>query len=219
MNLTREIRDGRIAICQDVIDRILNHDLKVMSESTYLVQRSDVSVQDALKIINNGYELNKGVQGIVDAIEPYCQVCARGAMMLSKARVFDDMPMTAISTPSGWISADRAATKDGLEDFFNVEDLAQIETAFEVNILDITNQNAPSVKGYDWDKLRGAWHFGKTAQGTRYGKLGSKKRCLAVMRNIVANDGVFTYKSVSISHDEDQMTCQRSNWQYPDFQG
>ena len=221
MELTRAIRDGRIEICKDVIDRIENHDLYVVSSAAYLASKSSDDWNLVHEILSDGVASELDAQGIVDAIEPFCQVCARGAMMLSKARLFDDMPLTAIATLSGQIGASRDDTGVALEDHFDAEDLAQIEVAFEVSMLDITNRTSASIRAYDWNKLRGAWNFGRTAStGYNYfsgSKHGSRKRCLAVMQNIVKHDGVFTFWPVSLSNVAYRMTCGYANYQYPDF--
>ena len=229
MELTREIRDGRIAICQDVIDRIVHHDLFVLSGASYLIQKQCVSTQDSLKIIRSAYKTAMTAQRVVDGIEQYCQVCIRGAMMLSKARVFGDMPMTMIATRLGLIFGTRRQTKEALKEYFNAEELYQIEVAFEVRIMNLSSKvelafevNILDIRPdprelYDWGKIRGAWFFGKTAKSDL--RAGSKKRCLAVMKNIVENDGVFTFDSVAISDDPVQETCERSNNFYPDFCG
>ena len=219
MQLTREIRDGRIALCKDVIDRIEHHDLCIASAAGYLTEKPGASPRAVAAIIKKGHRAGKDAQGIVDQLEPFCQACIRGAMMLSKARVFNDMPMGDIVDSRSGIDAERGDTRVALEDFFDAEDLAQIEAAFEVYILDIEDVESEGVCDYDWGKLRGACCFGKFAEGDQPGRLGAKARCLAVMQNIAANDGVFTFDPVAISLDPLKKTCERRNYRYPDFQG
>jgi hypothetical protein len=106
-----------------------------------------------------------------------CNVCALGAAVLSKARLFDNVPIDGeAASYGGVISLDYDDCFNGLKDIFSESQLQLIEAAFE-----------------GWDE--GSWETNPAirravAFGEKYID-DDKKRMKAIMQNIIDNDGTF----------------------------
>lgn len=175
MGLTDEIRARRVAVAKDVIERI---DLgKLMITTGYYLDAEE------LEVIPDSEDL----QGCVDTIELHCPVCARGALLLSKARLFNAVPMSSIivtndeDSEAKWVHVARSDTVDLLADTFDVQTLALIEVAFEQD----TN----------WAKTREGFKRAdpRIERALRFGCLHAnpETRVYEVMANLIENNGEF----------------------------
>lgn len=114
-----------------------------------------------------------------------CEVCMLGACLLSKAKLFDAVPVKPFAGHSdGRIRAHGGARDDvteALEDVFDRETMDLMESAFERTMMGWTA---------DRDLMRGAATFGM-------GFLDPRDRARAIMENVVAHGGKFVVEPVS----------------------
>lgn len=127
------------------------------------------------------YALPQGeLQNYVDVVQERCEVCARGAMVLSKARLLNDVLVDRV------IRMDQDATANLLKDVWDEKQLDLMEAAFEV----CSNYYEEHSKGLAY----GAVCFGAKFPDAR-------KRLAAIMKNVVENAGVFVVEKAT----EDEM--------------
>jgi hypothetical protein len=174
VELTPEIIARRVAIAQDVIDQINARKLQNVRTGRYL--HGVISAEPAV---------DADLRDVVDLVAASCSVCARGAMLLSKARLYDSVPIKQFVSSSGrlgtLIHAECAEVRDALKADFDDRTIGMIEAAFE---------RAPTGMGkwleddHELD-LEVAIAFGDGCAGN------STDRLRAIMANIVANNGEF----------------------------
>lgn len=111
------------------------------------------------------------LQACVDDIQKRCGVCARGALVLSKARLFDEVPLYYLNNLQQW------DTSQLLEDVWDEKQLCLIESAFELGKFECYGLSEKLV-------------YGAIVFGAQFPD--SKKRLKAIMENVIENDGVFT---------------------------
>lgn len=112
-----------------------------------------------------------------------CRVCALGAAVLSKARLYDNVPAEAFVDGDG--GAPRESCTENLLDIFSQDQMDLIETAFECR--DSREDGDPW--GYNGTKLPA-----RIARAIAFGERFKtpKARMRGIMQNIVENRGVFT---------------------------
>jgi len=159
----RERKDKIIAIAKDVLKWV----------NTYRLAHGSYLEGSVPAVIDNDVDL----QSCADTVVKYCEMCALGALLLSKARLYDDVPVRDIkytysSDDLGTnISTGNSYIKERLAGIFTSQQLNLIETAFECwSATDPAEQRAQ--------------RFGK-----QYRNL--TERVIAVMNNIIANNGEF----------------------------
>lgn len=131
--------------------------------------------------------LTGDLQDNVSTVERLCSMCLLGACLVSKARLFNAVPMFNLCGGSSYsISVNRDDIDPLLQDVFSPLELSTIESAFERHPMGMWRAQTPS----DRDLLRSAAIF-----GMRY--VNDDDRVVAVMENIIANDGVFVVDLVS----------------------
>lgn len=182
--LTREIRDRRIAVAKDVKLQHAANNFRI--GFSYLAIYDDDEVSSAIAGTRDAPPTD--LKDVVDQVSLACGVCARGALLLSKARLFNDVPIASVfETDEGWVNSivDQDGTANLLSDTFDVATLARIEAAFEVSgaLVDASIEG-----GLDVD-AEVAW--GRLYMGSKDGRL------LAIMDNIIANDGEFIVPSTA----------------------
>lgn len=126
-----------------------------------------------------------------------CGVCALGAALLSKARLFDSVPMTEVFYKTGSDNyipdLSQSCVRENLDDVFDKTTLKTVEAAFERNYnLIFEDHECPSPKIY------GAVVFGMKFSDPR-------KRLQAIMENIVANNGRFVVDSATKTQADDMV--------------
>jgi hypothetical protein len=170
VELTREIRDRRVAVAKDVLAQLEAHKINVARGGFYLRLETDLpdDVTD--------------LQACVDEVGPSCKICLRGAMLLSKARLFNDVPLDRIRRMNGFLldglHANRIDTRDLLADTFDEETLDLLECAFE---------GAPEFarQSCGLTRSRAATAFGATVD------YDPEERVRLCMNNLIDNDGEF----------------------------
>ncbi len=122
----------------------------------------DVVDLDTLCLDNN---LNRGdsAQPHIDKIQGSCTVCALGGMLLSHIRLFNKVDIGQLTHVGGY------DIKGYLLDYFSKTQLSLIEGVFE------------------------RWHGGDKAAACAFARKyrGDKQRLIAIMKNIVKNEGIF----------------------------
>jgi hypothetical protein len=159
--LTDEIRAKRVAVARDVIERIEAGKLRVATGG-YLYIDEDAGPVDTDGLIARGGDL----QPHVDEIERNCEVCALGAVLLSKARLMDAVPVAVL----GHVGSYQGAFHRSLADVFDENTLLAIESAFEQG------------RFGDTDLSRGAAVFGDQFDD-------DAERCVAVMEKVIEGNG------------------------------
>lgn len=151
-----------IAVAKDVIKQ-LN---KLHLSSTYVSIRSDKHSLDEIEA--------KDLQEVIDEIQKKCQVCAMGAVFLSKIRLYNGVTtQNLLQYNTGYYRGYSPLLKpflvESLKDCFTEENLDEIERSFEL-------WNGPL------DNT--CYQF-----GIKYKT--KKARLRAIMKNIIKNNGVF----------------------------
>jgi hypothetical protein len=117
------------------------------------------------------------LQDHVDKVEECCSVCADGALLLSVARLFDNVPMADIKFQWGWQGENGAALiRNLLSSVIDEKTLNLLEVAFEGKEMEWSNLTKEEVEA--------ALKFGK-----RFKSLAGIVR--GGMKNIIANGGYF----------------------------
>jgi hypothetical protein len=162
-----------VLVAQDVLDRL---DHLSLTRGHYLYGYPDKGD------INPDGDLRDNVK----VIEQICSICALGALLLSKARLFDDVPMTNVLEYGGFgistyrINMTRGELTAKLRDAFSDEQLDLIETAFERRYI---GSNCTRTKLAS-EALSRAIRFGEAFYN-------NTERLKAIMENVIANNGVF----------------------------
>jgi hypothetical protein len=168
--VTDEIRTRRVAIARDVIAQLDAQQLQYLNKGVYLQGYIPEETLDAAT----------DLQEIVDIASNTCRVCAKGAMFLSRARLYDGVPIGRIR-----YDGESSITSAKEHDFFNatlMEDfdkrqLDLIEHAFEMWAGDESTEYMSA--------LRVACQFGLLYKHSHAARL------RAIMANIVDNGGEF----------------------------
>jgi hypothetical protein len=127
--LSREMRDRRIAVARDVIERIDAAALKV-TVGNY-IGHPPSSTHDEDVAFNKRIASAGDLRDILPDVEAHCEVCARGGLLLSKARIFDAVPAHRLLSKYQTLRVNQRDTTDLLSDTFDAETLEAIESAFE----------------------------------------------------------------------------------------
>jgi hypothetical protein len=117
--------------------------------------------------------------------ESRCDVCALGACLLSKVRLYDNVPVRAVIWTNygvrGYeiVDVSGSAVKNNLDDVFSRLQLAMIESAFEQRVM------SPAVSSSEESmRLQASVKFGLRYENAR-------ERLQAIMENIIDYDGTF----------------------------
>lgn len=165
--MTTEIaEDPRVAIARDVIAQVQADKIRAC-QGVYV----DIEFDDVIP------ETASDLGEILGLPMITCDVCAKGALFLSKARLMDGVPLEGLADAgdsSLWITG--AFTTTALADVFDKTNLNLIEAAFE--------RRADMAHGSGAHEAVRAADFGRQ-------HLDSEPRLLAIMSNIIANAGVF----------------------------
>lgn len=145
--------------------------------------------------VQTGRYLMGRVQGIVDRnadlsshlaeVEEVCSVCALGALLLSKARLYDNVPVLSLTTDyprspdRDYLEVSGSQVRKLLADVFRQHQLHMIESAFE----QCSNLQARDYEGIS--DIRDSIAFGQRYHTAR-------ERLQAIMENIVENEGEFS---------------------------
>lgn len=186
-----------VQLARDVLSHIQGHEARYM-RGRYLL--GDVPST-----------LIKGdLRDHLPVIEQKCTMCALGAMLVSKARLWDRTPMESLFTELDsdlheefeglrMMSVGRRAIIVQLEEVFDSYQLNLIESAFEMKRCGTTP--SPGDLGgieafHDYmDRVDDAINFGCQRNiGTPAERLG------AIMNNIIENNGVFNPPDYSVTH-------------------
>ncbi len=157
--------DRAIAVAQDVLEHL---------DELELVQGHHIRMQYPHRIEDFQSEGCDDLRGCVDVVQHHCDVCLKGAAVLSKARIYDGVPMSTFQRIASGCYAN--CVRDVLLDVFDGTTLDLMEIAFEGHVLWYID---PAPANY-----RQAIDFGH-----RY--YDNKERVRAVMENVIANGGVF----------------------------
>lgn len=168
-------RERIVAIASDVLSRVRQYQ---WCRGTYLGG-----------ILRDTAPLEGDLQQHVDAVQQHCELCLLGACLVSKARLFNNVPIGTISrehrpahtAPYVYVSADRTDIKKLLKDSFPPLELSKIESAFECEVMG----DEAVFTDEEMSLLRGAAIFGKQYDDD------DADRVMAVMENIIDNNGEF----------------------------
>ena len=117
------------------------------------------------------------LQEYVDEIEPYCTVCALGSILLSKARLYNNVPTSNFEAI--YYHGGRPEIVESLKDIFPIEQLDLIESAFEKDLIFSSIISDSFIQ-----EIKDAAMFGSEYKV-------AKDRLVAIMENIIENNGEF----------------------------
>ena len=121
--------ERRVAICEDVIAQINLGDMNIMDNTSYLRGPMPKSLKRSATNINLSKKQARDIQ-------KGCDMCARGALMISKIARFNNVTLANLTLyDDDFISVKQRDTTIVLEEAFCDEELSSIEDAFEVNSL------------------------------------------------------------------------------------
>jgi hypothetical protein len=149
--------ERRVAIARDVLAQLETHKLSNVDCGSYIGG-------DVLSLL--GLDAFFDLRDHADAVAANCKICARGALMISKARLADAVRVYSFN---GRIDVGSNQTDAALEDAFTESQLDGIEAAFE------------------------QWHDDQNPRPAEFGDRfdDHAERLAAIMANIVANGGTF----------------------------
>jgi hypothetical protein len=168
-------------------------EVQPVEESKAVRVASDVLAHLSVYRVYVGRYLQGRVPGIGDkdvdlschlaAVEENCDVCALGALLLSKARLYDNIPISSLAAEySTWrrdaIEVSGTTIRRHLGDVFSQHQLHMIESAFEMCSI----VESPGL--HEECDISDSVAFGR-----RYNS--SRERLGAIMENIVENKGQF----------------------------
>lgn len=167
----------RVEIAKDVLKQLRRKDIPLKAACGYYV---DGVLPEEITI-----EGSEEIQKHVDVLQANCEVCQKGALLLSMARLYDKVTVADVFYGSAighgcTASASGDEVTEKLKEFFSESQLELLESAFECCSFfgKRDYREFSSVQ-------RGAIGFGM-------GFSDAKKRCGAIVKNIIDNDGTFT---------------------------
>jgi len=174
-----ELAKLRVEIAKDVIYRLQNpQEGYYATIGAYLRFRDTQGLTDMWSLLHDDMRTDD-LQQHVEDMEGHCEVCALGGLLLSKARLCDNVPLNNFYTidedgDKTW-AFNQNRVKNSLIDIFGKRQLSLIESAFEVtpyyaNTLSFNKKTAVEF-------------------GRRF--VNSKDRMIAIMENIIQNNGDF----------------------------
>jgi hypothetical protein len=155
-----------IAVAQDVLKHL---DIMKVSEGAYL--KLELASGNESKLTDTG-----DLQDQIGVAVQECQVCALGACLLSKARLYDAVPSRVVFR--FFQISDDEGIRSLLRDVFDIDTINLIETAFERHI-------------FSWCR-----HGSCENDLLHAERFGDRHKCpyarmRAIMNNIVVNSGYF----------------------------
>jgi hypothetical protein len=171
------INERAVAVAKDVLEHL---GVMNVEKGAYVRFLSD-GYSDKRPLYESPlYERKGDLQDHLDEVQEKCEVCALGACLLSKARLYDniDMRKFVAMSPAGF-----QEIRDMLNDIFDPKSMDLIETAFEKARFDYSY----------YAFLRGSDEYRELDEAIRFGQQFNcpKRRVTAVMLNIIKNNGFF----------------------------
>lgn len=167
-NPSREIRDKRIAIAKDVLAQLAAQTLRPSHLHRYLM----------VDAVPQNYK-SRDLRDVVQTPGQVCRVCALGACLVAKARLYDQLPAQDLigeDSCTGYLNPDQSQCLAALRDIFSARQLAVIEAAYE-GMPDLADD------AYYEAAMEASYY-------RREPELGAETLS-RIMNNILANDGVF----------------------------
>lgn len=185
--MERNNRKKAVALAQDVLKNL--HLIKVINKN-YCLRKTDPE----------GIKENDSIRPKIDKLANGCCVCALGSLFLSYARLYNQVKLSNLreNPKSNWrlknyfltgnkdctIDLDYDFLNSKLSNIFTQKQIDLIEQAFEIGEVFSGSGNTHG------DQEKTAVEFGKRYKNPR-------DRLIAIMKNIIKNDGVFTPPSLS----------------------
>lgn len=172
--------DMKVAIAQDIIARL---------DSGQYIAGKDLYVWSPV-LDGFHHEWDDDLQNHMEEFdEEPCQVCAIGAALISRARLFDSVNVQKVFKTSLFfyndnqvVDANVSELRSNLDEIFGREQVALLEAAYELrrwyNDFDIDEQLVQDAISF----------------GMRYDD--RRERLRAVWQNVIDNDGIFTPSEV-----------------------
>lgn len=122
--MLEEVREKRLAIAKDVIEQLDAHAYNVRMNVYATIDGINFLTDDASKRLGARFQTTD-LQTIVRS-NPECTVCAVGSLLLSAARLYNEMSVEDVATPDS-----TSGIADALSPYFDLRQLVLIELAFE----------------------------------------------------------------------------------------
>lgn len=163
---------ARIIICYDALLQLRQKKV-VATNNKYLVVSSF-----SKKGVSKKLQLDKVLE------KTSCEACALGTMLISRARVFNKLKIGNITFNESGLAFNSSFSSNSLatelDKYFDSEQLALIETAFEKFSKGERGRNLR----FEPTKEKIAIDFGEKYED-------ATSRLVAILKNIIANDGLF----------------------------
>ena len=165
--MSKVVNEKAVAVARDVLKYL---DSLEFTTSNYL------EIPDTLSVPGEG-----DLKDCVDVVQKGCRVCLLGACLLSKSRLFDEVPLKDLFNhflyhPTRYIT-DRN-TYRLLESVFSRDQMTMMESAFQQDSWFAIQEKVETRLAEDSQDF-----------GSRYDNKADRAR--AVMENVIANGGVF----------------------------
>lgn len=194
-------RERKVAIAKDVIAQVQAGNYQIEASYGYIEPLNKTGVN---KTINEHFRKTRNLdrplsKTDIEVMTKSCAMCARGAALMSRIRMFNSIKVGDVAylvdddynelsnndlkageKPTGAdLAVHQSSTTKGLAGSFTELELSLIEVAFERTGWLLTSSTVTNR-----DRLRQAIEFGQQFED-------DSDRLLAIMQNIVDNDGVF----------------------------
>lgn len=161
----------RVAVAKDVIERI---DTYQFSKAVYLTSEEySIPLE----------ETTGDLQNILPTVEQNCQMCAIGALLVSKARLFNDVPIQDVVMP---LRTNEFTIASGVNNILKL--LGKVFPDFMLYQIEATFVQTNRFTPYPYDsnpKIRDAATYGLSLSPDL------KLRVKSIMQNIIDNKGEF----------------------------
>lgn len=168
------VNDRAVAVALDALQQASAFPVY---QGAYIGMDSDL---DQALLILNDLVPGLGVQRLLPTLQRAdCQVCALGACMLAKARLYDSLPLSSLIHKGELIPTPKQV-QEALSDVFDAKQCCLIESAFEEEERGLPSRSTAAFR----KEVERAIEF-----GSRYDC--NDDRFEAIMTNIIENGGVF----------------------------
>ena len=165
--------ERKVVLCEDVLARIEAERL-IVARGSYMG-----NIYNLPEIVGKAEFEGTVTPDDCLLMEKHCGVCARGALLLSRIRLFNSVDWEDLKINDS-LGINQDQTSDILSEAFDTEELLAIEAAFEAEEGEENDGFIGEDEEYSWDCIE----FGLEHEYP-------DDRLIAIMQNIIHNNGEF----------------------------
>lgn len=166
--------ENRIAVAKDVLQRLRVGKLKAVSGSYVEENFKDTECLYGPLVTGDDVDNHRDVRDVINSKLKSCEVCAKGALLISTIMKFDNMPAT------DKISLEFIAETSDYKSPFSKSQLDMMENSFE------------GLRSGGLHDFHGSYQPGVKAFYEKYED--DKSRMRGIMKNVIAGNGKFDPK-------------------------